>query len=539
MAIADMKRVHTILNLNGWKAAVLVISIISALGAVTLVSQSSVNAAVNCTPTDKLVNPCRPWLAGFSSDSGGLIADIEGKNGVAAGLEPRTGKKLDVVRAYIPNGKFAINKESKYFIDRPDTTLFTNYKPSIPWREGDGRNATINSQIDQMADSINANVPKYKKIFLSIDAEPEDDVSALDPDTQNQCPTQSLKGKTQSGTPQEYRDMWRNVRGRFNAKGASEKVVWVMNYMGYKNWDCLVKPLYPGDDLVDWITWDPYVSNGSTWNEEVSRFYTLLEQQTSPTHQFTSKPWGLAEYGSWQTSQEAVYKMYNDSQAAVEANTFPRLKLYSIFDGTGVNNSKIEYAGTTGQKDPKELAEYSKFAQSRAFVNPATESDMLPNNLTYTKDPSIPVIEVQPPLTPPVRSGLQATYSTWGKAPVKQIDQTINYNWGRGALAQNSGEDFVTVNWAGKLTVPTTEPYVFTFKGDDGFKVWIDGKLVISAWWPQAITAYRTKQIKLEAGKKYDLKIEYFELGGLASAKFSWQSPSVPKAVVPASALSW
>lgn len=535
-----MKRVK-IQNWQAFKITVLLVGIVSAFGVAFVASQTSVIAAVNCTPTDKLVNPCRPWLGGFSFDSGSLIADIEGKSGVAAGLEPRTNKKLDVVRAYIPSGKYAINKESKYFIDRPNTVLFTNYKPSVPWREGDGRNATINSQIDQMADSINTSVPEGKKIMLSIDAEPEDDVSSLDTETANQCPAQSLKAKTQSGTPQEYRDMWRNVRSRFDSKGTSNKVVWVMNYMGYKNWDCLVKPLYPGDDLVDWVTWDPYVSGDTSWNQEISRFYTFLEQSADSTHQFTAKPWGLAEYGSWHTIQEKAYQMYNEAKVAAEANAYPRLKLYTIFDSSGTNNSKIEYS-FSNQRDPQELGEYSKFAQSKAFTDPISESDMLPNSLDFKNNTGIPVIEVKIPITPPTRNGLQASYyknNDRRSVPVKQIDKNIDFNWNRSHLTNGVGKNFVNVRWTGKLTVPKTDPYTFTFKGDDGFKVWIDGKQVISAWRPQAITAYRTKQINLEAGKAYDLKIEYFELAGLASAKFSWQSPSIPKAVVPTSALSW
>lgn len=519
-----------------------VVVLVAAVCSLGLFITTNVQAGVNCAPTDKLVNPCRPLLGGFSFDSGGLIADIEGRPGVAAGLEPRTGKKLDVVRAYVPHGKWAINKESKYFIDRADTILFTNYKPSVPWKEADGRNATINSQIDQMADSINASVPEGKKILLSIDAEPEDDVSSLDPVSNQQCAPTSLRAKTQSGTPNDYKNMWRNVRNRFEAKGVHNKIVWVMNYMGFEKWDCLVKPLYPGDDLVDWITWDPYVSGNTTWNQEINRFYSKLEQLTDETYKFTSKPWGLAEFGSWQTDQQKVYQTYNDAQAAVEANTFPRLKLYSIFDGSGVNNSKVEYVGSTGQKDPRELAEYSKFAQSKAFTDPINESDQLPNNLTFNKDTQAPVIDVQPPLAPPVRNGLRAEYfnnSNWKSQPVKQIDQNINFNWNRGELSSGVGSNFVNVRWNGQLTVPKTEPFVFTFKGDDGFKVWIDGKLVINAWWPQAVTAYRSRQIPLQTGKKYDIKVEYFELAGVASAKFSWQSPSTPKAVVPTSALSW
>lgn len=514
--------------------------------------QSRAQQAPICTLTDKLENPCRPLLGGFSLDSGSLIADIEGKTGVSAGLEPRTGKKLEVVRAYIPRGKWAINKESKYFIDRPDTILFTNYKPSVPWREADGRSADINGQIDQMADSINMNVPAGKKIMLSIDAEPEDDMSELDAETSAQCPNQAIKAKTQSGTPKEYRDMWRNVRTRFDAKGVSGKVVWVMNYMGYKNWDCLVKAFYPGDNLVDWITWDPYISDGSTWDQEVGRFYRLLEQQTDENHQFTAKPWGLSEFGSWHTNQAQVYKMYNDAQAAAEVNLYPRLKLYAIFDAAGSLSSKVEYVGNTSQKDPTELAEYSRFANSKAFVNPV-ELPLLPVSLpapaptdrTVTEPPkqdsAQPTSPTVPVTQPVAAAGLQASYysdSNRIAAPKQRVDQTINFDWKRGAPIEGVGSDNFNVRWTGQLTVPQTDNYVLTLKGDDGFKMWIDGKLVIDGWKLQAVTAYRTKWLKLEANKKHDIVIEYYEQTGLASLKLSWQAPSLPKAVIPASALT-
>ena len=32
-----------------------------------------------------------------------------------------------------------------------------------------------------------------------------------------------------------------------------------MNYLGFDGWDCLFPELWPGNDRVDWITWDPYV----------------------------------------------------------------------------------------------------------------------------------------------------------------------------------------------------------------------------------------------------------------------------------------
>ena len=61
--------------------------------------------------------------------------------------------------------------------------------------------------------------------------------------------------------------MWHNVRARFDALGVTN-VVWVMNYMGWKDWNCVVKDLWPGNDYVDWVMWDPYPKN-ATWTSFV------------------------------------------------------------------------------------------------------------------------------------------------------------------------------------------------------------------------------------------------------------------------------
>ena len=62
--------------------------------------------------------------------------------------------------------------------------------------------------------------------------------------------------------------MWHNVRHRFDALGVTN-VVWVMNYTGYVTGQCLTKDLWPGNDYVDWVMWDP-TPRTTSWTATVN-----------------------------------------------------------------------------------------------------------------------------------------------------------------------------------------------------------------------------------------------------------------------------
>ena len=75
------------------------------------------------------------------------------------------------------------------------------------------------------------------------------------------CPAGTAKGT--SGSPDQYRAMWQNVENRFKADGV-DNVVYVMTYISYPRWDCAIKDFWPGNDLVDWVAWDPYALNNTS-----------------------------------------------------------------------------------------------------------------------------------------------------------------------------------------------------------------------------------------------------------------------------------
>ncbi|MEJ3746540.1 glycosyl hydrolase [Actinomycetes bacterium KLBMP 9797] len=310
-----------------------------------------------CTVDAKLVNSCRPWLGARANEYPDVSADLRAQT---LYHEQRIGRQLDVVHTYAPVGKLPLYSSSdRYFAQRANTYLFQNWKPAARWKDAGGGNAKTNAHIDKAADAVKA--LGTKKIFLTIHHEPENDVTSG-----GSCAT---KSGASAGTTAEYRQMWRNVRTRFNAKGVTN-VVWVMDYMAYKAWDCLVPQLYPGDAYVDWIMFNAYGSGGkANFVTNVDRFYRLLTSLSTADRKLTSKPWGVVEWGVHDASQAQAAAYYQQAAKAVKDNRFPRLKAYLIFDSPGAHDQpglRIRY----DDRGNSDLAEQNAYRAFAATVKP-------------------------------------------------------------------------------------------------------------------------------------------------------------------------
>ena len=102
-------------------------------------------------------------------------------------------------------------------------------------------------------------------------------------------------------------------------------------------------------------------------------------------------------------------------------------------------------------------------------------------------------------------------------------------------LPASEGINF-SVRWTGQIQPRYTETYIFTAQTDDGVRLWVNGKQIVDAWNDKGPSP-ETGSIALEAGRKYDLKLEYYQGTGSASAQLLWQSKSQPQQVIPTSRL--
>ncbi|HZM06656.1 MAG TPA: DUF1800 family protein, partial [Candidatus Saccharimonadales bacterium] len=116
-----------------------------------------------------------------------------------------------------------------------------------------------------------------------------------------------------------------------------------------------------------------------------------------------------------------------------------------------------------------------------------------------------------------------------------RVDPAVDFIWGNG-MTPNLSNGLYTVRWTGEVQPQFSETYVFDVKSDDGCRLWVNDQLLIDKWQSQGATDW-TNGITLQAGARYDLKLEYLQTGGSAQAHLSWYSPSQSKEVIPSASL--
>ena len=118
-----------------------------------------------------------------------------------------------------------------------------------------------------------------------------------------------------------------------------------------------------------------------------------------------------------------------------------------------------------------------------------------------------------------------------GPAATVRTDQQIDFNWGRYQPTPQLSENSFSVRWTGKLKPTESGNYTLGFTADDGARLYLDGQLIVDAW-EKNPTKTVTKEIALEAGHSYDLRMEYFQNNREAVAKLVWSYPRLPERMI-------
>jgi beta-glucosidase len=82
------------------------------------------------------------------------------------------------------------------------------------------------------------------------------------------------------------------------------------------------------------------------------------------------------------------------------------------------------------------------------------------------------------------------------------------------------------VRWTGKLTAPVSGKYLLGAESNGGFRIYIDGRVLVEDF-ANRRTKTLTKQIDLEAGHSYDVRVDYVAgQNSVATAKLIWSPPN-------------
>jgi len=120
--------------------------------------------------------------------------------------------------------------------------------------------------------------------------------------------------------------------------------------------------------------------------------------------------------------------------------------------------------------------------------------------------------------------GLQGEYfsntNLDGTPALTRIDERIDFDWANGPAPGFSPMKY-SVRWTGTIHADQEGLYGFIVRGDDGFRLYVDNRLVINQWRDQAATT-ETVQRFFMANTDHEIKLEYYQNEGEATISFGW-----------------
>ncbi|SDT38544.1 glycoside hydrolase family 26 protein [Actinoplanes derwentensis] len=260
---------------------------VALMGSAAQAAPAAPAAKSKCTTDAKLVPTCGVLWGGAAGGFTSKPRDLEHKN-----WEKLSGRTATIFHTY--------HKGDEPFPTKAEIAMTQDpAKPRVlllNWKIAYGSNwaAVAAGKQDKRIDTFAKRIKAYdKKVFLVLNHEPENDV------------------KPRKGSGMQAKDfaaMYRHTIQRLRAQGA-DNVVNVLAYMGNEKWmaQSWWKDLYPGDDVIDWIGLDSYVSVEKGYYH-YGAFGDLLDRKPKngglgfydwATTKHASKPLMIAEWGGY------------------------------------------------------------------------------------------------------------------------------------------------------------------------------------------------------------------------------------------------
>jgi beta-glucosidase len=108
-----------------------------------------------------------------------------------------------------------------------------------------------------------------------------------------------------------------------------------------------------------------------------------------------------------------------------------------------------------------------------------------------------------------------------GQPVLTRVDKDLNFRWTLYSPDPKINFDFFSVRWTGKIKSPQTGTFKIGLDGNDGYRLYLDGKLLIDNWKSQTYTRSLVDYY-FEKDKEYDLRVEFFESSGGVWLKLIW-----------------
>ena len=235
-------------------------------------------------------------------------------------------------------------------------------------------------------------------------------------------------------------------------------------------------------------------------------------------------------------AQESIVLLKNDGILPLSRD----LKRVAVVGPTAADTMALlgNYYGTPA--DPVTVLRGIREALPGAEVVYARGADLVEGR----DDPAAaPLIEPQylRPAAGATERGLRGEYfrnpELSGQPVLVRVDAQIGFRWDRGSPTDNlmaRGEagpgqgvpnDGFGIRWSGQLLPPVSGTYRIEAAANDGLRLHVDGKRLIDRWSNTERLRADSASIELQAGRAYDLRLEYYEHDRDAGVRLAWDMP--------------
>ena len=106
-----------------------------------------------------------------------------------------------------------------------------------------------------------------------------------------------------------------------------------------------------------------------------------------------------------------------------------------------------------------------------------------------------------------------------GEPVLVRDDKDIDFRWTLYSPDPKVNYDWFSVRWTGELVLPENGAYEIGIEGNDGYRLYVDGKCLIDNW-VKGSYGRLLLPFHYEKAKKYPVKIEFFESSGSVRFRF-------------------
>jgi beta-glucosidase len=126
------------------------------------------------------------------------------------------------------------------------------------------------------------------------------------------------------------------------------------------------------------------------------------------------------------------------------------------------------------------------------------------------------------------KPGLTGEYFTnkslEGTPAATRNDQKISFFWFDDTPMPSIGHENFSIRWKGNFTAPKSGRYEFRIRGDDGYRLYIDGKLLIDKWENQDMQGH-SAYINFDSASQHSIRVDYYQEIGIGAIFLDWALP--------------